>query len=262
MRDKAMDTNSNGAMISLYDVVKTYHTGAGDLTVLKDITLQVYPGELVGVVGPSGSGKSTLLNMITGIDRPTGGEVRVGGQAIHSLSENQLARWRGRYVGVIFQFFQLLPTLTILENVILPMDFCKMYRGRQRKERAIHLLQLVDIADQADKLPSELSGGQQQRAAIARALANDPPLVVADEPTGNLDTATAAEVFALFEELVIQGKTLMVVTHDQSLSERTERILHLLDGRLDRDVNNGNGKYLAKDVREESHEYDLAQSLA
>jgi len=191
------------------------------------------------VVGPSGSGKSTLLNMITGIDRPTSGEVFVGDQAVHALSENRLARWRGRNAGFIFQFFQLLPTLTILENTMLPMDFCRVYRRHERKEQAMHLLEQVGIADQAHKLPSGLSGGEQQRAAIARALANDPPLVVADEPTGNLDTTTANEVFALFEELVSQGKTLMVVTHDRSLSARTERVIHLLDGRLHRDENNG-----------------------
>jgi putative ABC transport system ATP-binding protein len=234
-----MGTDVNGALIDLRDVVKTYETGAGGLTVLKDITLQVRPGEFVSVVGPSGSGKSTLLNMITGIDRPTSGEVFVGGQAVHALSENQLARWRGRHVGVIFQFFQLLPTLTTLENVMLPMDFCGTYRRRERKRRVMHLLEQVGIAEQAHKLPSTLSGGEQQRAAIARALANDPSLVVADEPTGNLDTVTAAEVFALFEELVDQGKTLLVVTHDRSLSVRTERVLHLLDGRLHRDENNG-----------------------
>ena len=239
-----MENSVNQALIGLQGVVKTYETGAGELTVLKDVTLQVQPGEFVGVVGPSGSGKSTLLNMITGIDRPTSGEVYVSGKAVHEMSENQLARWRGRHVGVIFQFFQLLPTLSIVENVMLPMDFCKVYRRRERKEKAMHLLEQVAIADQAHKLPSALSGGEQQRAAIARALANDPPLVVADEPTGNLDTATANEVFALFEDLVSQGKTLMVVTHDRSLSSRTERVIHLLDGRIHRDQNNGNnGKW-------------------
>jgi putative ABC transport system ATP-binding protein len=233
------DVDVNGALIDLRDVVKTYETGAGDVTVLKDITLQVQPGEFVSVVGPSGSGKSTLLNMITGIDRPTGGEVTVGGEAVHELSENQLARWRGRNVGVVFQFFQLLPTLTILENVMLPMDFCNAYKRRERRKRAMYLLEQMGIAEHADKLPSGLSGGEQQRAAIARALANDPMLVVADEPTGNLDTTTAAELFALFDALVAQGKTLIVVTHDRSLSARTERVLHLLDGRLHRDENNG-----------------------
>jgi putative ABC transport system ATP-binding protein len=237
-------TDTGGALIDLRDVVKTYETGAGGLTVLKDITLQMQPGEFISVVGPSGSGKSTLLNMITGIDRPTGGQVLVTGEAVHTLSENQLARWRGRNVGVIFQFFQLLPTLTILENVMLPMDFCNVYKGRERKERALHLLEQVDIAEQAHKLPSALSGGQQQRAAIARALANDPPLLVGDEPTGNLDTATADQVFALFEQLVGQGKTLVIVTHDLGLSERMGRVLHLLDGRIHRDQDNGhNGKH-------------------
>jgi len=233
------DVDVTGALIDLRDVVKAYETGAGDVTVLKDITLQVQPGEFVSVVGPSGSGKSTLLNMITGIDRPTEGEVTVGGEDVHEMSENQLARWRGRNVGVVFQFFQLLPTLTILENVMLPMDFCNAYRRRERRERALHLLEQVGIAEHAHKLPSGLSGGEQQRAAIARALANDPVLIVADEPTGNLDTATAAELFALFDALVAQGKTLIVVTHDRSLSTRTERVLHLLDGRLHRDENNG-----------------------
>jgi len=234
-----MEANVNGVLIDLRDVVKTYETGAGDVTVLKDITLQVEPGEFVSVVGPSGSGKSTLLNMITGIDQPTGGEVLVGDEAVHELSQNQLARWRGRNVGVIFQFFQLLPTLTILENVMLPMDFCGVYRRRERKQKALHLLEQVNIADHAHKLPNALSGGEQQRAAVARALANDPSLVVADEPTGNLDTATAAELFALFDLLVARGKTLVVVTHDRSLSERTERVIHLLDGHIHRDENNG-----------------------
>ena len=237
----AMETVVQEALIDLHDVVKTYPTGAGDVTVLKDITLHVKPGEFVSVVGPSGSGKSTLLNMITGIDRPSSGEVFVGGQAVHKLSENGLARWRGRNVGVIFQFFQLLPTLTILENVMLPMDFCNVYRRRERRARALHLLEQVGIASHADKLPSALSGGEQQRAAIARALANDPSVVVADEPTGNLDSKTAAEVFTLFENLVAQGKTLLVVTHDRSLSARTQRTIRLLDGHIHRDESNGNG---------------------
>jgi putative ABC transport system ATP-binding protein len=227
-----MTHNSNHTLIELRDVTKTYTTGAGDLTVLKGITLSVQEGEFIGVVGPSGSGKSTLLNMVTGIDRPTSGEVYVGGEAVHKLSENQLARWRGRTIGVVFQFYQLLPTLTILENVILPMDFCNVYRRRERKRRAMELLEQVGIAAHADKLPSALSGGEQQRGAIARALANDPPILVADEPTGNLDTVTAAEVFALFEKLVAQGKTILVVTHDPVLSRRTQRMVHLLDGRI------------------------------
>jgi putative ABC transport system ATP-binding protein len=238
-----MENVMDQTLIDLRDVFKSYETGAGEVPVLKDVDLRVREGEFVGVVGPSGSGKSTLLNMITGIDRPTSGEVLVAGQAVHKMSENQLARWRGKNVGVIFQFFQLLPTLTILENVMLPMDFCNTFPARQRRKRAMQLLEMVGIADQAHKLPSALSGGQQQRAAIARALANDPPVIVGDEPTGNLDTHTADEVFKLFERLVKQGKTLMVVTHDRQLSERMGRVIHLLDGRIDRDHHNGNGSH-------------------
>ena len=234
-----MDGQVNGALIDLRDVVKTYKTGAGSVTVLKDVTLKVYPSEFVSVVGPSGSGKSTLLNMITGIDRPTRGQVFVGGEAVHRLSENKLARWRGRHIGVVFQFFQLLPTLTVLENAMLPMDFCNVYRGREREERAMGLLEQVGIAAQAHKLPSALSGGEQQRAAIARALANDPPLIVADEPTGNLDTVNSAEVFALFESLVAEGKTLVVVTHDKGLASRMLRTIEICDGQISVDVSNG-----------------------
>ena len=234
-----MNGGDNGALIHLHDVVKTYETGAGSLTVLQDVSLTVERGEFVSVIGPSGSGKSTLLNMITGIDRPTAGETFVGGEALQTLSENRLARWRGRHVGVVFQFFQLLPTLTVLENVMLPMDFCGVHARRERKPRAMELLEEVRIAAHAHKLPNALSGGEQQRAAVARALANDPPLVVADEPTGNLDTATATELFELFERLVEQGKTLVVVTHDRRLSTRSQRVLHLLDGRIHRDESNG-----------------------
>jgi putative ABC transport system ATP-binding protein len=242
MAMRANDSTSR-ALIDLREVFKSYETGAGEVPVLKDINLKVREGEFISVVGPSGSGKSTMLNMITGIDRPSDGEVFIAGEAVHEMSENQLARWRGRNVGVIFQFFQLLPTLTVLENVMLPMDFCNVYKRGERKARAMELLEIVGIADQAHKLPSSLSGGQQQRAAIARALANDPPVIVGDEPTGNLDTHTADEVFALFERLVAQGKTLMIVTHDRSLSGRTGRVIHLLDGRLHRDQNNGNGRH-------------------
>jgi putative ABC transport system ATP-binding protein len=238
-----MESDANGTLINLQEVVKSYETGAGSVAVLKGINLRVRSGEFISIVGPSGSGKSTLLNMITGIDRPTSGEVHVGERAVHKMSQNQLARWRGRHVGVIFQFFQLLPTLTVLENVVLPMDFCSMYGRRQRKSQALRLLEQVGLAQHAHKLPSALSGGEQQRAAIARALANDPPLIVADEPTGNLDTATAGEMFALFEELTDRGKTVMVVTHDPSLSARTERVLYLLDGCLYRDENNGSGDH-------------------
>jgi len=237
-----MAERANHSLIELHNVFKTYETGAGGVTVLKEIDLQVDEGDFVSVIGPSGSGKSTLLNMITGIDRPSQGQIFVGEEAVHALNENQLAQWRGRNVGVIFQFFQLLPTLTVVENVILPMDFCNVYKRRERSERAMDLLDQVGIADQAHKLPNALSGGQQQRAAIARALANDPPVVVADEPTGNLDTKTADQVFRLFNDLVDRGKTLLIVTHDQRLSSRTQRVLHLLDGRIHRDQSNGRAK--------------------
>ncbi len=224
---------SEQALIHVDNVVKTYPTGAGEVTVLRGVTLKVKPGEAVGVVGPSGSGKSTLLNMITGIDRPTRGQVVVNGQPIHTFNENKLARWRGRTIGVIFQFFQLLPTLTVIENVMLPMDFCYVYTPRERPKRARALLDEVGLVEHANKLPNALSGGQQQRAAIARALANDPPLVVADEPTGNLDTATAESVFSLFDRLVnVDGKTLLIVTHDPSLAARLPRVVEVRDGRL------------------------------
>jgi putative ABC transport system ATP-binding protein len=219
-------------IISLSHIVKEYATGAGPVTVLRDVSLTVGRGESVAVVGPSGSGKSTLINMLTGIDRPTAGEVVVAGARLNDLSENQMARWRGRHLGVIFQFFQLLPTLTILENVMLPMDFCNAYPASQRRGRALDLLAQVGMADQAHKLPSAVSGGQQQRAAIARALANDPPLLVGDEPTGNLDSKTAAQVFTLFTDLVARGKTLVMVTHDRELAARVPRVIRVQDGQI------------------------------
>ncbi|MBM3145752.1 MAG: ABC transporter ATP-binding protein [Chloroflexi bacterium] len=231
-------TNSEW-VIDLKNVDKTFVGPAGPIHALRSVNLQVAPGEFVGVMGPSGSGKSTLLNMITGIDRPTNGDVRVIGAQLNDLSENTLARWRGKNVGVIFQFFQLLPTLTIIENVMLPMDFCRVWKPRERPERAIHLLDQVGLADQAHKLPNTLSGGQQQRAAIARALANDPPLVMGDEPTGNLDSKAADKVFNLFEALVNQGKTFMMVTHNVDLASRVPRVVDVLDGEL---FDNGTSK--------------------
>lgn len=231
----ALPSANGKPIIELRQLVKTFRSGAGEFPVLKSLDLTLNRGEFVAIVGKSGSGKSTLLNMITGIDAPTDGEVHVAGHPIHGLNENDLARWRGRQVGVVFQFFQLLPALTVLENVILPMDFCNVYPRSEREERAMHWLERVGIPEQAHKLPSQLSGGQQQRAAIARALANDPPLVVADEPTGNLDSKTAREVFDLFNALDSEGKTMVVVTHDKALSERAERVLHLLDGSISRD---------------------------
>ena len=233
-----MSNPQSSPIIQIKNVVKRFPVGDGEITVLKDVSFDVHPGEFVTIVGPSGNGKSTLLNMITGIDHPSEGEVIVTGQTIHQLSENELAIWRGAYVGVIFQFFQLLPALSVLKNVILPMDLLKKLPPKERRERALHLLDIVGLADQAQKLPSQVSGGQQQRAAIARALANDPPLLVADEPTGNLDTETSEDVFRLFELLASQGKTLLMVTHSRSLAARTPRVIEIRDGKIFSDKSN------------------------
>lgn len=227
--------HGNQHLIELRGVVKEYETAAGPFVALRRIDLNVDKREFVAVIGKSGSGKSTLINMITGIDKPTHGEVLVGNAAVHTLNENQIAEWRGRNVGVVFQFFQLLPTLTVAENVMLPMDFCDLYPGRQRRERALHLLDQVEMIDQADKLPTAISGGQQQRVAIARALANDPQIIVADEPTGNLDSKTADAVFQLFATLIDEGKTILMVTHDEDLAHRVTRTVVIADGMIVRD---------------------------
>lgn len=217
-------------LIDLHQVVKAYHTPVGDFIALNGVDLQIDAGEFVAVVGKSGSGKSTLINMITGIDRPTSGAIYVADHAIHHLGEGPMAEWRGKNVGVIFQFFQLLPMLSCLENVMLPMDFGNMYTPKERKERALHLLEQMEMVEHAYKLPSEVSGGQQQRVAIARALANDPPILAADEPTGNLDSKTADSVFTLFESLVERGKTILMVTHDSELARRVPRTITIADG--------------------------------
>ena len=227
--------STNGHIVQVKDVVKSFPVGDDEITILKGISFDVQKGEFLSIVGPSGNGKSTLLNMITGIDRPSDGEVIVTGCEVHNMSENQLATWRGGNVGIIFQFFQMLPALSLLQNVILPMDFANKYTPKERRERAMHLLDIVSLADQAHKLPSMVSGGQQQRAAIARALANDPPLLVADEPTGNLDQRTAGDVFDLFSDLVEEGKTLLMVTHDKELARRVPRVLEIIDGKITRD---------------------------
>ena len=220
-------------LLYLTAVTKVYKLPSGQTyTALKEVSMAVAPGELVAVLGRSGSGKSTLLNLIAGLDRPTSGEISVAGTSLRGLGEDALARWRGRNVGVVFQFFQLLPTLTVLENVLLAMDFLKVVPRRERQRRAQGLLEAVGIADQGAKLPATLSGGQQQRAAIARALANDPPILVADEPTGNLDTATAGAVLELFGVLVAEGKTLVVVTHDEAIARQAHRVVRLEDGRV------------------------------
>ena len=219
-------------MIELRRVTRTYDTAAGSFHALQEVNISIAPGEMAAVVGKSGSGKSTLLNLIGGIDRPTSGEVAVDGISIEQSSERVLAAWRGRTVGVVFQFFQLLPTLTVLENVILPMDFLRVRPARTRRSYALALLDRVGLADQAGKLPATLSGGQQQRVAIARALANDPKVVTADEPTGNLDSETAGAVLELFRALSKEGRTVVVATHEREITRLATRIVTLCDGRV------------------------------
>lgn len=226
------DQNGDGPLIALRQVQKIYKTAAGGYPALRNVDLSINGGEFVGIIGRSGSGKSTLINMITGIDRPTAGEVYVGETAVHTLTENQIARWRGRNLGIVFQFFQLLPNLSVVENVMLPMDFCNAYPLGERRKRAMKLLEMTDMDEHATKSPSALSGGQQQRVAIARALANDPPVIIADEPTGNLDSKTADMMFKLFETLVVEGKTVVMVTHDSSLARRVSRTVLIVDGEV------------------------------
>src|SRR5512138_3130320 len=221
------------AIIDMHGIIKTFKNEAGEVTVLKGIDLTINRGEFVSIVGKSGSGKSTLLNMITGIDHPTSGKMVIGGTDIYTgVTESQRSRWRGRNLGIVFQFFQLLPMLTLLENVMLSMDFADMYDFEERPERAMELLKLVGLETFANKLPVLVSTGQQQLAAIARALACDPPLLVADEPTGNLDSKSASVIIDLFEELSRSGKTILMVTHDPSLTARTTRNIIISDGEL------------------------------
>jgi len=230
--------NSDQPIIHMRDVVKIYSTAAGDFTALKSVNLQVQAGEFLGIVGKSGAGKSTLLNMLTGVDHLTSGEVIVNITgtpiSIHTMNEDAIANWRGHNVGVMYQSFQLLPMLTLVENVMLPMDLCGSFNAKSSRGRALELLSLVEIEGHANKLPSQISGGQQQRVSIARALANDPQILVADEPTGSLDSLTAEHVFDVFEQLVTeQGKTIVMVTHDESLKSRFSRTVHIVDGELD-----------------------------
>ncbi|MFZ5893325.1 MAG: ABC transporter ATP-binding protein [Myxococcota bacterium] len=219
-------------LIELQQVTKLYTTAGASFTALDRVDLTLPARALSAIVGRSGSGKSTLMNLIAGLDRPTSGRVCVAGTDVHQSTETELARWRGRNVGVVFQFFQLLPTLTVAENVMLPMDLCGSYFGEGARQRALALLERVGIPEQADKLPLSLSGGQQQRAAIARALANDPAVIVADEPTGNLDSRTAAAVLELFWELSRAGKCVLVVTHDREVASVADRVIELADGRV------------------------------
>jgi len=222
---------SQGALIELDHVSRIYHVGTRVVKALDDVSLSIAAGEFVVIVGPSGSGKTTLLNIIAGIDKPTSGQVRVGDVLVNELDENALAQWRGVTIGIVFQFFQLLPTLTALENVMLPMELCGTYRG-QRRERALANLAEVGLAERMDQLPSELSGGEQQRVAIARALANDPPILLADEPTGNLDTATGMQIVEMLATLPQRGKTVVLVTHEEAIAARATRIVHMQDGRI------------------------------
>ena len=231
----ALASRAAEPVIDLRDVGKVYETAAGSFTALRGASLRVSAGEYLAIVGKSGSGKSTLLNLIAGIDRPSSGEVRVAGTRLNDLPESRLAAWRGRTLGIVFQFYQLLPTLTVAENVILPMDFGAAYPVRERRPRALALLERVGIADQANKLPATLSGGQQQRAAIARALANGPPLLLADEPTGNLDSATADAILELFGGLATVGTTVVIVTHEREIAAVVDRTIMLFDGRIETD---------------------------
>ena len=221
-----------GHAIQVSDVVKAYPSSAGEFVAIDHLSLDIAHGEFVAVVGRSGSGKTTLLNLLAGIDRPTSGTVRVADADLGSLSESGLAAWRGRNIGLVFQFFQLLPTLTVVENVMLPMDFAKKIPVGERRDRALHLLERMGVGDQADKVPAALSGGQQQRAAIARALANDPPILLADEPTGNLDSHTADAVLELFADLNTDGRTIVVVTHERDIRSIVGREVTLMDGRV------------------------------
>jgi putative ABC transport system ATP-binding protein len=217
-------------VISLRHITKDYATPAGSFTALRGINLEIRAGEFVAIVGKSGSGKSTLLNLVGGIDSPSSGTLDVSGAEIQGLNQHQLTLWRGRNVGFVFQFFQLLPTLTVAENVMLPMDFSRRLPASQRRQRALDLLDRVGVAEQADKLPSALSGGQQQRVAIARALANDPPVVLADEPTGNLDSVTARDVLDLFRQLADQGTTVVIATHERDIARVIDRTIEMVDG--------------------------------
>jgi putative ABC transport system ATP-binding protein len=224
--------HGNEHLIEIRNIVKTFQSAAGTFTALKGVDLQIDRGEFMAIIGKSGSGKSTLMNMITGIDRPTSGEVLIGDTAVHTLDESRMAMWRGRTIGIVFQFFQLLPALSLVENIMLPMELCGMYIPRQRRARALELLEQVGMADHAHKLPSAISGGQQQRVAIARALANDPPIIMADEPTGNLDSKTAAAIFTLFARLASQGKTIVMVTHDSDFAKSVDRSVIVADGEI------------------------------
>lgn len=226
-------------IISLRGVEKIYKSTAGGFKALKGIDLDIYPGEFVAIIGKSGAGKTTLINMVTGVDRQTAGEIWVNGLPVHKLSDTQLALWRGLNLGIIYQAFYLMPTISLLDNVMLPMDFCGLFNARRSPLRASELLRSVGLDEHLYKLPSAISGGQQQRVAIARALANDPPILVADEPTGRLDSATAESIFHIFQDLVKSGRTILMVTHDRSIARRVSRVLTIADGQITSDSTTG-----------------------
>jgi putative ABC transport system ATP-binding protein len=228
---KNLSSNGNG-FIHLQDVIKAYDTPVGEFRALKGITVSIKQNEFLCIVGKSGAGKTTLLNMITGVDSISSGSVYVEGVSVHDMSEDQLALWRGLNLGIIYQSFELMPSLTLLENVMLPIDFCQLYAPRKSRERARELLCMVELEEHVNKLPNTISGGQQQRVAIARALANDPPVIIADEPTGRLDSTTAETILDIFERLVKEGKTIVMVTHDASAAQRATRILEIVDGEI------------------------------
>jgi putative ABC transport system ATP-binding protein len=229
----ALNGGPGEPLIRLRGVVKCYQTVNGEFEALKGIDLDVYPGEFLGIIGKSGAGKTTLINMLTGVDHLTRGEVWMEDTPVSRLDENRLASWRGRKVGIIYQSFYLMPTLNLVQNVVLPMDMCGLYRRSESEQRALELLGMMELESHAYKLPSAISGGQQQRVAIARALANDPPIIIADEPTGRLDSATAETIFQIFSRMVEQGKTILMVTHDASLAARTSRTLQIIDGKIE-----------------------------
>jgi len=226
------NVGNDPSLIKLERVVKKFHTPAGEFTALKEVSLNISRGEFTAIVGKSGSGKSTMINMITGIDHPDAGQVFIDAIDIHKMNEDELSRWRGRYIGIVFQFFQLIPNLTLLENILLPIDLLNQAPHKQRVKRASFLLEMVGLLENKDKKPAEVSGGQQQRAAIARALANDPPVLITDEPTGNLDSQSAAVVFDIFRSLAASGKTILMVTHDNELALKAQRIVEISDGRI------------------------------
>lgn len=233
MLNKITSSLSLSSLVSLRGLYKSYESAGSSVSMLRNINLDIALGERLAIVGKSGSGKTTLINLLTGIDSATQGDIVIQGQSIKSLSQNALAQWRGRNIGIVFQFFQLLPTLTVQENIILPMDFCNVFPRNKRATRALELLERVGIVEHAHKLPAALSGGQQQRAAIARALANDPPLLVADEPTGNLDSVNADHIMQLFTDLAREGKTIIAVSHERDISRYVDRIITLKDGEID-----------------------------